>query len=98
MLSAVGTGAEVGIHPASSRNNPESEVALIVNNRGVIVGATLTNDVNLLDVEGRSALLLGRAKDNNAFCALGPLIRLFDGSFGINDVRAKEIKPPHRRH
>ena len=91
MLSAVGTGAEVGIHPASSWNNPESEVALIVNNRGVIVGATLTNDVNLRDVEGRSALLLGRAKDNNASCALGPFIRLFDGSFGIDDVRATEI-------
>ena len=91
VLSAVGTGAEVGIHPASSWNNPEPEVALIVNNRGGIVGATLANDVNLRDVEGRSALLLGRAKDNNASCALGPFIRLFDSSFSLDDVRETEI-------
>jgi fumarylacetoacetate (FAA) hydrolase family protein len=91
VLSAVGAGAEVGIHPASSWNNPEPEVALIVNNRGAIVGATLANDVNLRDVEGRSALLLGRAKDNNASCALGPFIRLFDQSFSLDDVREMEI-------
>ena len=91
VLSAVGTGAEVGIHPASSWNNSEPEAVLIVNNRGVIVGATLANDVNLRDVEGRSALPLGRAKDNNASCALGPFIRLFDGNFGSDDVRATEI-------
>ena len=91
VLSAVGAGAEVGIHPASSWNNPEPEVALIVNNRGAIVGATLANDVNLRDVEGRSALLLGRAKDNNASCALGPFIRLFDHSFSLDDVRETEI-------
>lgn len=91
VLSAVGAGAEVGIHPASSWNNPEPEVALVVNNRGAIVGATLANDVNLRDVEGRSALLLGRAKDNNASCALGPFIRLFDQSFGLEDVRQMEI-------
>ena len=91
VLSAVGTGAEVGIHPASNWNNPEPEVALIVNNRGTIAGATLANDVNLRDVEGRSALLLGRAKDNNASCALGPFIRLFDASFSLDDVRQTEI-------
>ncbi len=91
VLSAVGAGAEIGIHPASSWNNPEPEVALVVNNRGAIVGATLANDVNLRDVEGRSALLLGRAKDNNASCALGPFIRLFDQSFGLEDVRQMEI-------
>ena len=91
VLSAVGAGAEVGIHPASSWNNPEPEVALIVNSRGTMVGATLANDVNLRDVEGRSALLLGRAKDNNASCALGPFIRLFDHSFSLDDVREMEI-------
>ena len=75
-MSAVGLGAEVGIHPASSWNNPEPEVVLVCNSRGRVVGATLGNDVNLRDVEGRSALLLGKAKDNNASCALGPFIRL----------------------
>jgi fumarylacetoacetate (FAA) hydrolase family protein len=86
-MSAVGTGAEVGIHPKSEWNNPEPEIVLVVNSRGETVGATLGNDVNLRDFEGRSALLLGKAKDNNASCAIGPFIRLFDAGFGIADVR-----------
>jgi fumarylacetoacetate (FAA) hydrolase family protein len=90
-LSAVGVGAQVGVHPASQWNNPEPEVVLVVNSRGLVKGATLGNDVNLRDVEGRSALLLGRAKDNNASCALGPFIRLFDPDFSINDVRSMDL-------
>lgn len=91
-MSAVGTGAEVGIHPKSEWSNPEPEVVLAVNSRGRTVGATLGNDVNLRDFEGRSALLLGKAKDNNASCAIGPFIRLFDGAFRIDDVRACELE------
>jgi fumarylacetoacetate (FAA) hydrolase family protein len=87
-MAAVGTGADAGIHPASSWNNPEPEVVLVVNSRGAIIGATLGNDVNLRDVEGRSALLLGKAKDNNASATLGPFIRLFDGRFTLDRVRA----------
>jgi fumarylacetoacetate (FAA) hydrolase family protein len=87
-MAAVGTGADAGIHPASSWNNPEPEVVLVVNSRGAIVGATLGNDVNLRDVEGRSALLLGKAKDNNASAALGPFIRLLDTRFTLDRVRA----------
>jgi fumarylacetoacetate (FAA) hydrolase family protein len=90
-MSAVGTGADVGIHPKSQWNNPEPEIVLAVNSRGETVGATLGNDVNLRDFEGRSALLLGKAKDNNASCAIGPFIRLFDEHFGIDDVRACEL-------
>lgn len=90
-MSAVGYGAEVGLHPVSSWNNPEPEVVLLVNSRGEILGATLGNDVNLRDVEGRSALLLGKAKDNNASASLGPFIRLFDGEFSLDTVRAAEI-------
>ena len=90
-LSAVGTNAEVGLHPESRWNNPEPEVVLAVNSRGEAVGAALGNDVNLRDFEGRSALLLGKAKDNNASCAIGPFIRLFDGAFGIGDVRTAEL-------
>ena len=86
-MSAVGCGAEVGIHPISQWNNPEPEVVLVLRSTGEIVGATLGNDVNLRDFEGRSALLLGKAKDNNASCAIGPFIRLFDDHFGIDDVR-----------
>ncbi len=86
-MSAVGTGAEAGLHRSSSWNNPEPEVVLVVASSGAIVGATLGNDVNLRDVEGRSALLLGKAKDNNAACALGPFIRLFDAGFSLDDVR-----------
>jgi len=86
-MSAVGTGAEIGLHPASVWNNPEPEVVLVVNSRGAIVGATLGNDVNLRDFEGRSALLLSKAKDNNGSAALGPFIRLIDGSFGLDDIR-----------
>lgn len=85
-LSAVGCGAAVGIHRISSWNNPEPEVVLAVNSRGEIRGATLGNDVNLRDVEGRSALLLGKAKDNNGACAIGPFIRLFDQSFTMESV------------
>ena len=91
MLSAVGVGAEIGVHPGSAWNNPEPEVVLAVNSRGETVGAALGNDVNLRDFEGRSALLLGKAKDNNASCAIGPFIRLFDADFGINEVRRCDL-------
>ncbi|WP_219215678.1 fumarylacetoacetate hydrolase family protein [Variovorax boronicumulans] len=87
VLAAVGTGADVGIHAGSVWNNPEPEVVLAVNSRGQTLGAALGNDVNLRDFEGRSALLLGKAKDNNASCAIGPFIRLFDAGFGIDEVR-----------
>lgn len=87
VLSAVGAGAEIGIHPGSDWNNPEPEVVLAVNSRGEIKGATLGNDVNLRDFEGRSALLLSKAKDNNASCAIGPFLRLFDAGFSLDDVR-----------
>jgi fumarylacetoacetate (FAA) hydrolase family protein len=90
-MSGVGTGADIGIHPESGWNNPEPEVVLAVNASGTIVGATLGNDLNLRDFEGRSALLLGRAKDNNASCALGPFVRLFDATFTLDDVRASVI-------
>ncbi|MFN3146172.1 MAG: fumarylacetoacetate hydrolase family protein [Paracoccaceae bacterium] len=85
-LASVGWGASVGLHPQSSWNNPEPELVLAVDSRGRIKGATLGNDVNLRDVEGRSALLLGKAKDNNASSALGPALRLFDDSYGLEDV------------
>ncbi|MDM0111541.1 fumarylacetoacetate hydrolase family protein [Variovorax sp. J22R133] len=87
VLSSVGWGADVGIHAKSVWNNPEPEVVLAVNSRGETLGAALGNDVNLRDFEGRSALLLGKAKDNNASCSIGPFIRLFDEHFGIDDVR-----------
>jgi len=86
-MAAVGHGAEVGLHPISRWNNPEPEVVLAVDSRGRIVGATLGNDVNLRDVEGRSALLLGKAKDNNASAAIGPFLRIFDDGFTLDDVR-----------
>ena len=90
-MSAVGAGAEIGVLRSSQWNNPEPEVMLAVNARGEVRGATLGNDVNLRDVEGRSALLLGKAKDNNASCACGPFIRLFDGAFGMDDVRGMRL-------
>lgn len=90
-MSSVGLGAEIGIHPISTWNNPEPEVVLVVAPTGKVVGATLGNDVNLRDLEGRSALLLGKAKDNNASCAIGPFIRLFDGGFGIDDIRKADL-------
>lgn len=90
-MSAVGHGAECGLHPISSWNNPEPEIVLAVDSVGRIKGAALGNDVNLRDVEGRSALLLGKAKDNNASCAIGPFIRLFDETYGVDDVRRAEL-------
>ncbi|HTS20766.1 MAG TPA: fumarylacetoacetate hydrolase family protein [Casimicrobiaceae bacterium] len=90
-MSAVGVGAEIGLHPKSEWNNPEPEIVLAVNSRGETVGATLGNDVNLRDFEGRSALLLGKSKDNNASCAIGPFIRLFDAEFTMDDVRRCEL-------
>ena len=90
-MSAVGWGAAVGLHPVSTWNNPEPEIVLAVNPAGQIVGASLGNDVNLRDVEGRSALLLGKAKDNNASCSIGPVIRLFDEGFTLEDVRKAEL-------
>lgn len=91
VLSAVGTADEIGVLSTSSWNNPEPELVLIVGSTGRVVGATLGNDVNLRDIEGRSALLLGRAKDNNGSAALGPFIRFFDADFGLADVRAARI-------
>ncbi|MBU2088981.1 MAG: fumarylacetoacetate hydrolase, partial [Alphaproteobacteria bacterium] len=90
-LSSVGTGAEIGIHPVSTWNNPEPEVVLAIGPDGVIRGAALGNDVNLRDVEGRSALLLGKAKDNNGSCAIGPFIRLLDRGFTLDDIRQAEV-------
>lgn len=90
-MAAVGHGADVGLHPISRWNNPEPEIVLAVDSRGRIKGATLGNDVNLRDVEGRSALLLGKAKDNNASCAIGPMIRLFDADYTLDHVRRAEL-------
>lgn len=90
-LSGIGPGADVGLHPRSTWNNPEPEVAVIVNGNGDIKGATLGNDVNLRDFEGRSALLLSKAKDNNASCGVGPFIRLFDDTYSLDDLRKCDL-------
>jgi len=91
-MSAVGHGMDAGLHPRSTWNNPEPEVVLVVSSKGRIVGATLGNDVNLRDFEGRSALLLSKAKDNNASTAIGPFIRFFDGTFDLDTVRRMEVR------
>ncbi|MFC4464014.1 fumarylacetoacetate hydrolase family protein [Streptomyces xiangluensis] len=91
VLSAVGTGADIGVLGASVWNNPEPEAVLVVDSRGRVRGATLGNDVNLRDIEGRSALLLSRAKDNNASCAIGPFVRLLDEDFDLDTVRGIDI-------
>jgi fumarylacetoacetate (FAA) hydrolase family protein len=91
VLASVGWGASVGLHPISRWNNPEPEIVLAVDSQGRVKGATLGNDVNLRDVEGRSALLLGKAKDNNASSAIGPFIRLFDASYSMDDVRNADL-------
>ncbi len=90
-MSAVGTGADIGIHPKSAWNNPEPEIVLAVASDGRVVGATLGNDVNLRDFEGRSALLLGKAKDNTGSCAIGPFVRLFDDGYSVEDVRRADL-------
>src|SRR5215472_10110150 len=98
VLSTVGWGADIGIRSDSSWNNPEPEIVIVCDSRGRALGAALGNDVNLRDFEGRSALLLGKAKDNNASCSIGPFIRLFDDRFTMDDVRQAvielEIKGP----
>ena len=91
-LSSVGWGDWIGVRSDSAWNNPEPEIVLAVDSAGRILGATLGNDVNLRDIEGRSALLLGKAKDNNASCAIGPFIRMFDGQYTLDDVRKAVVK------
>lgn len=90
-MASVGTGMDAGLHPKSTWNNPEPEVVLAVSSKGRIVAATLGNDVNLRDFEGRSALLLSKAKDNNASCAIGPFMRFFDGDYSLDDVRRATV-------
>ena len=90
-MAAIGTGADAGVYPGSSWNNPEPEIVLVINSNGRITGATLGNDVNLRDVEGRSALLLSKAKDNNASAAVGPFLRFFDATFSLDDVRSTVV-------
>jgi fumarylacetoacetate (FAA) hydrolase family protein len=90
-MASVGTGADIGLHPGSVWNNPEPEIVLAANAAGRIVGASLGNDVNLRDFEGRSALLLGKAKDNNGSSAIGPFLRLFDATVSLDDVRRAEV-------
>ncbi|WP_088159145.1 fumarylacetoacetate hydrolase family protein [Achromobacter xylosoxidans] len=90
-MASVGTGARIGVLPESRWNNPEPEIVLAVDSRGEVVGATLGNDVNLRDIEGRSALLLTKAKDNNGSCAIGPFIRLFNGGFNLDSVRQADV-------
>src|SRR5206468_1621026 len=92
VLSSVGWGAEIGVRSDSDWNNPEPEVVLAVDPHGRAVGATLGNDVNLRDFEGRSALLLSKAKDNNASCAIGPFVRLFDDRFRLDDIRSAVVE------
>jgi len=92
VLAAVGTGMSIGVLASSTWNNPEPEVVVVATSKGRIVGATLGNDVNLRDVEGRSALLLSKAKDNNASTAVGPFIRLFDKTFSLDDVRRTQVR------
>jgi fumarylacetoacetate (FAA) hydrolase family protein len=91
-LSSVGWGEFIGVRSDSAWNNPEPEIVLAVDSAGRILGATLGNDVNLRDIEGRSALLLGKAKDNNASCAIGPFIRMFDGDYTLDDVRSCVVR------
>jgi fumarylacetoacetate (FAA) hydrolase family protein len=91
ILSTMGWGAEIGVRSDSSWNNPEPEIVIVADRDGVPVGATLGNDVNLRDFEGRSALLLGKAKDNNASCSIGPFVRIFDESFTMDDVRSARV-------
>ena len=90
-MSAVGSGFDVGLHPGSSWNNPEPEIVLVINSKGHVMGVAMGNDVNLRDFEGRSALLLGKAKDNNASCAIGPFIRLLDDHYTIQNVRSTDL-------
>ncbi len=90
-MAAIGTGETLGIRSDSSWNNPEPEIVLVINADAKIVGVTLGNDVNLRDIEGRSALLLGKAKDNNASCVIGPFIRLFNETYSLDDVRVAEL-------
>ncbi len=90
-MSAVGFGADIGLHPSSAWNNPEPEIVLAVNSSAHVVGATLGNDVNLRDIEGRSALLLGKCKDNNGSCAIGPFVRLFDDAFTLDTLRGTSV-------
>lgn len=91
LMASLGYGDRIGLHPDSKWNNPEPEIVLAVDSRGRIKGAALGNDVNLRDIEGRSALLLGRAKDNNGSCSIGPFIRLFDEHFTLDSVRSAEV-------
>ena len=92
VLATMGTNADIGVRSDSTWNNPEPEIVLVADSRGTALGATLGNDVNLRDFEGRSALLLSKAKDNNASCAIGPLIRLFDDGFTLDDIRRAEVE------
>jgi len=90
-MSAIPCGSQLGVLETSQWNNPEPEVAFLVSPQGSFLGAALANDVNLRDYEGRSSLLLGKAKDQNGSCPIGPMFRLFDDSYSLDDAANTEV-------
>ena len=85
--ACVGPGQPIGIRSDSTFTAPEPELAVILGNKGQVLGYTIGNDVSAWDIERQNPLYLPQSKFYTGSCALGPVI-----------VTTEELPDPYNLH